>query len=263
LLIIGLAVGPSATAALYASGLVSFSTTVLLVCSCFFSLLLGTFLIITGISGLVDSPSASRGGRFSNWLTALRFIICDPSSRRVRFGSSITYGVFLAILSGILVIQPGQSFSKLYETTTPSFTFAVCCAPLGGMPQLVVYLLDNVGLVLTPLGVMLLLIVSWLVGTNVSGAVSAVRARSARKDNALISTMGSFLGIFSVCPSCAQGLLSAILGGSGVLFVTLLSSYQGFFIGASIPLLVISLLWTAKAISRISVEGCSLPANLS
>ncbi|TMI33668.1 hypothetical protein E6H28_01440 [Candidatus Bathyarchaeota archaeon] len=96
------------------------------------------------------------------------------------------------------------------------------------MPQLVVYLSNNLGL-----------------------------------DGALLTTMGSFLGIFSVCPSCAQGLLAAILGGSGIVSVVLLASYQGYFIAASIPLLVISLLWTAKSLSKGSSMNCAVPPRKS
>ena len=127
------------------------------------------------------------------------------------------------------------------------------------MPQLVVYLSDNVGFVVTPLGLILLITVSWLVGVNVNAAVLAYRTRTVRRNGTLLTTMGSFLGIFSVCPSCAQGVLAAVLGGSGVLFVTLLASYQGYLIGASIPMLAASLVWTARSLSRVSTLNCALP----
>lgn len=212
----------------------------------------------------IDSWSRSQEQRsIDSWQAKFRLITRDPSSRNFRVASALAYGVILSILSGILVVQPAQSFSTSYRVAIPSSTYAVCCGSIGQMPQLVMYLSDNVGLVVTPLGLILLLAVSWLVGSNVSAVVLAYRSRAVRGNRTLLTSMGSFLGLFSVCPSCAQGLLAAILGGSGVAFVTLLSSYQGYFIAASIPLLVISLVWTARSLSRCSSISCALPTGRS
>ena len=228
--------------------------------SSFSILLIGTVLTSWGVLNLVDSFSKSQEERStSSWLVELRFITRDRSLRTLRLVSGITYGIILSILSGILVFQPAQSFSTLYHVGIPSTTFAVCCGSIGQMPQLVVYLSNNVGLVVTPLGLILLFAVSWLVAINASGAVLAYRTRTVRMNGTLLTTMGSFLGIFSICPSCAQGVLAAILGGSGIVFVALLASHQGYFIAASIPLLVISPLWTAKSLSEVSTMNCSLP----
>jgi len=230
-----------------------------MVYSCFAILLTGTVLAFSGMLNLIDSSSKSREGRStSSWLAKLRFITRDRSSRNLRLVSGITYGILLSILSGILVFQPAQSFSALYHVAIPSTTFAVCCGSIAQMPQLVVYLSNNVGIVVTPLGLISLFAVAWLVAINASAAALAVRTRIVRGNGTLLTTVGSFLGIFSVCPSCAQGLLAAVLGGSGVVVVTLLAPYQTYFIAASIPMLVISPLWTAKSLSRISTMNCEL-----
>ena len=235
-----------------------------MVYSCFAILLVGTVLASSGLLNLIDSLSKGREERStSSWLTKLRFITCDRSSRTLRLVSGMTYGILLSSLSGILVFQPTQSFSALYHVAIPSSTFAVCCGSIGQMPQLVVYLSNSVGLVVTPLGLVLLLAVAWLVGINSNAAVLAFRIRSVKGNGTLLTTAGSFLGIFSICPSCAQGLLATILGGSGIAFVTVLASYQGYFIATSVPMLVISLLWTAKSLSRISTMNCELPTGTS
>lgn len=235
-----------------------------MVYSCFSILLVGTVLTSWGTLTLIDSFSLSSKERsMSSWIAKLRFITRDRSSRTLRLVSAVAYGLLLSILSGILVFQPAQNFSAAYNVAIPSTTFAVCCGSIGQMPQLVVYLSNNVGIVVTPLGLILLLAVSWLVGVNVNAALLAYRTRTVRGNGTLLTTMGSFLGIFSVCPSCAQGLLAAILGVSGVAFVTLLASYQGYFIGASIPMLVISLVWTARSLLRASRMNCALPTGSS
>jgi len=173
--------------------------------------------------------------------------------------SGMTYGVLLSILAGILVFQPTQNFSTLYHVPIPSTTFVVCCGSIGQMPQLVVYLSNNVGIVVTPIGVVLLFAISWLVGISASAAVLAYKIRTVRGNSSLLTALGSFLGIFPVCPSCAQGALAALLGGSGIVLAALLTSYQDYFIVASIPLLVISPVWTAKSLSKVSANTCSLP----
>jgi hypothetical protein len=264
LIALGLLVVPVVSAIIYANRVGSSRLLELMAYSCFPILLIGTIITLRGLLTLIDVFSKSQEERSTDsWLAKIRLITRDRSSRNVRLASAFSYGAFLSIISGILVFQPAQSFSTLYRVAIPSSTFAVCCGSIGQMPQLVVYLLDNVGFVLTPLGLFLLFTVSWLVGVNVNAAVLAYRARTARGDGTLLATMGSFLGVFSICPSCAQGLLSAILGGSGVVFVTLLASYQGYIIGASIPMLIISLLWTAKCLSTISTMSCRLPTASS
>ena len=232
--------------------------------SSFSSLVVGVIMTFRSTLNLIDSFSKSQEERSANsWLVKLRLITRDRSLRNVRVATAVAYGLFLSILSGILVFQPAQSFSTTYRVEIPSSTFAVCCGSIGQMPQLIVYLSDNVGIVATPLGLVLLFAVSWLVGANVSAAVLAHRTRSVRGNGSLLTTMGSFMGIFSVCPSCAQGLLAAILGGSGIVVVTLLASYQGYFIGASIPMLVISVLWTAKSLSKGLSMNCAVPTGRS
>ena len=260
LIALGFVALPSATATVYTNGGALPGILELMVFSCFAILLIGTVLTSSGVLNLIDSLSKGREERStSSWLAKLQFITRDRSSRTLRSVSGITYGILLSSLSGILVFQPAQSFSALYNVAIPSTTVAVCCGSIGQMPQQVVYLSNSVGIVLTPLGLVLLLTVSWLVGINANAAVLAFRTRTVRGNGTLLTTAGSFLGIFSVCPSCAQGLLATTLGGSGIAFVTLLASYQGYFIAASVPMLVISLLWTAKSLSRISDLNCELP----
>jgi len=221
---------------------------------------MGTVLTSRGILDLIDSFSKNEEERSTrSWLAELRFITCDRSLRTLRLVSGVTYGILLSILSGILVFQPAQSFSTLYHVGIPSTTFAVCCGSIGQMPQLVVYLSNNVGIVVTPIALVLWFTVSWLVGISASAAVLAYRIRTVRGNSSLLTTLGSFLGIFSVCPSCAQGVLAALLGGSGIVLVALFTSYQGYFIVASIPLLVISPVWTARSLSKVSATTCSLP----
>src|SRR2546425_2821340 len=264
LIALGLVALPSATATVYTNGGALPGILELMVFSCFAILLIGTVLTSSGVLNLIDSLSKGRKERStSSWLAKLQFITRDRSSRTLRSVSGITYGVLLSTLSGILVFQPAQSFSALYHVMIPSITFAVCCGSIGQMPQLVVYISNNVGIVVTPLGLILLLAVSWLVGINASAAVLAVRTRTVRGNGTLLPTIGSLLGIFSVCPSCAQGLLAAILGGSGVLVVTLLAPYQAYFIATSIPILVFSLFWTSKSLSRISAMNCELSTGTS
>jgi hypothetical protein len=260
LVALGLVTVPAATAAVYTNGGLSPGVMELMVYSCFSFLLTGMVLASRGILNLIDSFSARQEERStSSWMAKLRFIIRDRSLRTLRLVSGVTYGVLLSVLAGILVFQPSQNFSTLYHVPIPSTTLVVCCGSIGQMPQLVVYLSNNVGIVVTPIALVLWFAVSWLVGISASAAVLAYRIRTVRGNSSLLTTFGSFLGIFSVCPLCAQGVLAALLGGSGIVLVALFTSYQGYFIVASIPLLVISPVWTARSLSKVSATTCSLP----
>src|SRR6267143_25880 len=260
LVALGLVTVPAATAAVYTNGGLSPGVMELMVYSCFSFLLTGMVLASRGILNLIDSFSAGQEERSTrSWMAKLRFIIRDPSLRTLRLVSRMTYGVLLSVLAEILVFQPSQNFSTLYHVPIPSTTFVVCCSSIGQMPHLVVYLSNNVGIVVTPIALVLWFAVSWLVGISASAAVLAYRIRTVRGNSSLLTTFGGFLGIFSVCPSCAQGVLAALLGGSGIVLVALFTSYQGYLIVASIPLLVISPVWTASSLSKVSATTCSLP----
>src|SRR5438477_11150949 len=147
----GLVAVPSATATVYTWGGVSSGILELMVYSSFSSLVVGVIMTFRSTLNLIDSFSKSQEERSANsWLVKLRLITRDRSLRNVRVATTGAYGLFLSILSGILLFQTAQSFSTTYRVEILSSTFAVCGGSIGHMPQLLVYLSDRVEIVATP-----------------------------------------------------------------------------------------------------------------
>jgi len=179
-------------------------------------------------------------------------------STRVGLLAAVGYAIFFAFLSRIVVYQPDLNFSTLYGVDVPSTVVVTCCGSIGQIPQLVVYLTTHLGLLVTPITMTLLVTVSWLVGINLTVVVNAFRARKTKGGAGLISGMGGLLGVFTACPACAGAFLTTIIGEAGAVSVAALAAYQGFFIAASLPLLVVAPILTARRGSAALLTNCAL-----
>jgi len=212
-------------------------------------LFLGLILVLSGVNRLLTTmiiigPQSS----LSSILIPLASVLRDRLSARVHLAVATAYAILFAFLSGIVVYQPELNFSTLYGIDLPSTVVVTCCGTIGQTPQLVVYLTEHLGLLVSPITITLLLTESWLVGINLAVLANA----STRKPNGregLLSGMGGILGVLTACPVCAGAFFATIIGESGVVSVAALAAYQGFFIAASIPLLVIAPILTARRAS--------------
>lgn len=172
--------------------------------------------------------------------------------------SAVIYGVIFALVSSILIYRPGVVFSSIYGVSVPSTVEVVCCGVFGQMPQFVLYLTQNFALLVIPINVILMSTVSWLVGLNVAVTTYAFRNALRMKGIQWISGFGSFIGLFTACPTCSSFLLLTAIGLTGAesLAVTL-ASLQGFFVGIGITFLIFAPVLASNRILR--VPACSLP----
>lgn len=160
----------------------------------------------------------------------------NSKSRKVFLVTLVSYGIFFSLSSGTLVYQPEVSFSYHYGAAIPSWFIAPCCDNIGYMPTIFVYLTDNVGLQVIPINLMLQITVSYLVGLNMSLAVTAI---SLSKKSRGLGTVGAATGLFIACPTCAGTFLSLFVGtASGFAAVLILTQLQTIFIAISIPVLL-------------------------
>jgi hypothetical protein len=174
-------------------------------------------------------------------ITRLSSVMTDRVSARIFVASAVSYGVLFGIVSSTLVFQPGIVFSYTYGVHVPSVVPVVCCGSLGQMPQLVIYMTQQMAILIVPENLILLFGVSWLVGLNAAIAYFAFATRSQFSGAKWIGGLGAVVGLFTVCPSCAGYFFLVALGSTGALALTLtLSSLQGVFIGAGIPILAIT-----------------------
>lgn len=210
----------------------------------FLLLLGGAVLSVKGINLIV-----AAGGR---WRASLLGVLGQALSRRrkVLIVSAVLYGLLFAFLSGFIVYQPAVKFSEAYGISVPSMTTYLCCGPVGTIPVLVLYLADQVSVVLIPLNLLILLVIVTLVGTSIS--LTAELRSSCYTDSSRRSFLGlgSFLGLFAGCPTCSSILFSYILGGVTATPLTVaLAGLQAAFLGATIPILLIAIYLAVRKIA--------------
>ncbi len=171
-------------------------------------------------------------------LSIIAITTWNSKSRKIFLVTFITYGIFFSLISGTLVYQPEVNFITHYGATIPSGFVAPCCDQLGYMPKVIIYLTEHVGLQILPINLVLQLVVSYLVGLNMSIAVSAY---AISKKGRGASTVGAAAGLFIACPTCAGTFLSVFVGtASGIALSIALSQMQTFFIAISIPVLLVT-----------------------
>ncbi|MBI3859201.1 MAG: hypothetical protein HY296_03030 [Thaumarchaeota archaeon] len=223
------------------------------------TLLLGVLLITYGLVGLLTSKIRAMRGLGSIPLSLSSLVPHLLSNRkyfRVFVVSSIAYGLFYSLVTSILVYQPALKFSEAYGVAIPSATVTPCCGPPLLVPVVTVYLTENLGLLIVPLTVVLLLIVSVLVGLNLAISFYAYDHR-ARSGGRWLLGLGGVIGLFTGCPTCAGLFFATMVGGTGVAgFATVLAYYQPLFVGASIPILAVTPSLTSRNIAKVFKQGC-------
>ena len=170
--------------------------------------------------------------------TIIALVTWNSKSRKIFLSTFIGYGIFFALISGTLVYQPEINFTTHYGAVIPSGFIAPCCDEPGYMPKIIIYITEHIGLQIIPINLVLQIIVSYLVGLNVSIAVTAY---SISKKGGGISTIGAATGLFIACPTCAGTFLSIFIGtASGIALSVALLQMQTFLIGISIPILIVT-----------------------
>ena len=233
----------------------------------------GVFLILfTSISGMVygvyriglaEKIRVDSLPITSPNLSSVFFIIVDIMShkkyRRVFLITSISYALFFSFVSQIIIFSPYTSFSQLYQVSIPSVKITTCCNFPGFVPILSAYLLDNLIVLIIPINVLLVVIISFLVGVNLTVTLYVFQHNSMRnnrnKSTSCLGAVGGALsGLFTACPICAGTLFSIVLGiimglsSLSAVTLTVLTPYQALFIFISIPMLLLSSYITAKSI---------------
>ena len=187
--------------------------------------------------------------------TIIALVTWNSKSRKIFLSTFIGYGIFFALISGTLVYQPEINFTTHYGAVIPSGFIAPCCDEPGYMPKIIIYITEHIGLQIIPINLVLQIIVSYLVGLNVSIAVTAY---SISKKGGGISTIGAATGLFIACPTCAGTFLSIFIGtASGIALSVALSQMQTFLIGISIPILIVTPYLMAKKL-RNSDGSCKI-----
>lgn len=221
-------------------------------------------LVLTGL-GLASAGITSflrRSGTHSTQqnrgsaMGILSAVLRDRLYSRIFLVSTLIYGISFGIASGTFVYRPGADFSSTYGVAVPSVLTIVCCGQFGEMPQFVIYLTQNLGILLVPINLILLFTLSWLTGLNAGIAAFAYRNRIKSTGSQWSSGLGAILGLFTACPTCAGLFFMTILGLTGALAMTL-ASLQGFFVVFGVPLLAITPILSLRRIMSRCLDTCA------
>jgi hypothetical protein len=236
------------------------------------------------LSYLVVSSSSLLSSLFA-LLKIIVSIICDKRYSKFFYLLSIGYGIFYALVSGMLIYRPDINLSSLYGVPIPSIIMT-SYGPTGYVPTMSIYVTDHLGFFIIPLNLLVALVISALVGFNGVLSIFAFSDRRRRRskinvDNgnsnsnksmnkpakdslgvtsSILNAAGATVGIFAVCPTCASFYILSIFTGSLVPTITTFTvTFYSLFLIITIPLLLLSPLLTAWSIRKnILLKQCSL-----
>jgi len=183
----------------------------------------------------------------------------DSKSKKIFVVTFIAYSIFFSLTAGLIVYQPDVTFSHDYDVIVPSAHMNACCGEPGYMPRIIVYITEHIGLQIIPINLLLVVIVSYLVGLNTALAVKAI---SITKKSGGLTSIGAATGLFVACPTCVSTFFAIFIGSSGaVTFTVILTQLQTFFVGITIPILLLTPIIIAKKIQKKD-DDCSLDTKI-
>jgi hypothetical protein len=154
---------------------------------------------------------------------------------------AIIYGIFFGFLSQIFIYRYDISFSE-QGITVPSVNVIPCCNMPGYVPMLTVFPTDHFLIMIIPINIILAVIVSVMVGFNISLTLYAFNLEKAQNTKRVssVGSVGAISGLFVGCPTCAGSLFSMLLGYSVGTTMAVLAQFQTLFILISIPSLILA-----------------------
>jgi hypothetical protein len=154
---------------------------------------------------------------------------------------AIIYGIFFGFLSQIFIYRYDISFSE-QGITVPSVNVIPCCNMPGYVPMLTVFPTDHFLIMIIPINIILAVIVSFMVGFNISLTLYAFNLDKAQNTKRVssVGSVGAISGLFLGCPTCAGSLFSMLLGYSVGTTMAVLAQFQTLFILISIPSLILA-----------------------
>jgi hypothetical protein len=154
---------------------------------------------------------------------------------------AIIYGIFFGFLSQIFIYRYDISFSE-QGITVPSVNVIPCCNMPGYVPMLTVFPTDHFLIMIIPINIILAVIVSVMVGFNISLTLYAFNLEKAQNTKRVssVGSIGAISGLFVGCPTCAGSLFSMLLGYSVGTTMAVLAQFQTLFILISIPSLILA-----------------------
>ncbi|MGN6614540.1 MAG: hypothetical protein ACTHKC_05825, partial [Candidatus Nitrosocosmicus sp.] len=142
----------------------------------------------------------------------------------------------------------------------PKYNLIICCNFIGYVPMLILSVNSNFSFLLIPMNFLLGLVISILVGLNLTLNVyilKHIRTMKISKKN-FYGLLGMSSGLFVGCPTCAGSFFYSLAGFSSLIAFSYFIFYQIIFIFISIPLLLISLIALSKMYQKKYLDSCKI-----
>ena len=149
---------------------------------------------------------------------------------------------------------------KMTNTYYPKYNLIICCNSIGYVPMLILSINSSFSFLLIPLNFILGIIVSFLVGFNITINIYLLKQLKSMKlsKRSFFSFLGMSSGLFVGCPTCAGSFFYSLAGFSSLITFSYLSIYQIIFIIISIPLLILSVVVMAKLLQKKYLDSCKI-----
>jgi hypothetical protein len=147
-----------------------------------------------------------------------------------------------------------------YSYKYPKYSLIICCNYIGYVPMLIISVNSNFSFLLIPLNFLLGIVISILVGFNLTlnlHILKQIRSMKLTKKN-FYGLLGMSSGLFVGCPTCAGSFFYSLAGFSSLITFSSLSLYQIVFIIISVPLLVLSVIAMAKLSQKKFLDSCKI-----
>lgn len=173
------------------------------------------------------------------------------------------YGIFYAIVSNTIIFRPGGLLEHGTQLTIPS-SLIMQYGPAGYAPAIAVTLTENIGFLIVPFNLSLLLLTSVMVGLNVALSIFSINHTKKLTKSSFLGSMGASTALFSVCPTCASFfVISAIAGPLALTISAFTASFYLLFSIISVPSLIAGAIITATGIHRMTIKSSSNSCSVS
>ena len=238
----------------------------------FYTLLVGSLILLMygfrclcmqnpSTSSLLLSTYSQSGSRF-NLFRIVNSVLSNKNYFRIFWPASIGYGIFYALVSGMILYRP-EGLLSMHDNggiAVPS-VIITSYGPTGYVPIFSFYFTEYLGVLIIPINLLIAVFISSLVGVNVVLSAYAFKnlknAISNKSKGTTISLLGASIGLFSACPTCATFYIFSSISAS---ITSTIVSFAGvldiLFLIISVPLLLIAILMTAATIRKMISESC-------
>ena len=219
------------------------------------------------INNMQGNQNHSYLGSLFGLFTTMAYVSHSDNSNNKKFSmlfwsTAITYGLFFSVTSGTLIYSAHGLSQQFHIQSIPSTTI-MSYGPVGLVPTLAIAVSENLGFLVIPINLIIMLLVSTLVGFNAMISLYAFmnkpkknKGTSSSPASSLaysgLGLIGAGTGLFTACSTCTSlFILNFLLGSFASSIAAFTAAFYTLFVAITIPLLLVTPVVTAIGIRRM------------